>query len=142
MNAVSSAAAVTLSGVSSAVAVLVAIVVGLGGISATVWAVGKVKGLELTVDLLKSGNEALRAELVDGDRRHNDELARSEAARRASEAAAAERIARLEGHNAALLDGIADKLALAIGDRLEHAITAALAGLGATLTISHKDTTP
>lgn len=90
-----------------------------GGIGALLWAVGKVKGLELTVNLLKNGNEALRAELDDAGRRHADELGRLEAERQLDLRTAAERIARLEGHNAALLDGLADKLADAIGARLE-----------------------
>ena len=92
------------------IGLLVAAIVGAGGIAATVWAVGKVKGLELTVDVLGKGNEALRAELEDRDRRHGAELA------------ATERIARLEGHNAVLIDGIADRIAESIAKRLELAL--------------------
>lgn len=115
------------------VGAVIAIVVGVGGLSATIWAVGKVKGLELTVGLLSTGNEALRAELTDAGRRHAEELARTEAERRASEVASAERIARLEGHNAALIDGIADKLAGAIAGKLEAAILEALRPLTAAV---------
>lgn len=97
-------------------------VVGIGGLAATIWAVGKVKGLELTVDVLGKGNEALRAELDDRDRRHASELKTVEDMHRAHERAAAERIARLEGHNAVLIDGIADKIAESIAVRLEVAL--------------------
>jgi len=102
-----------------AVLVVLGIVGTAVGLASLVWAIGKVKGLELTVNLLKSGNEALRAELEDAGRRHAAELARLVSDHRSGEQAAAERISRLEGHNAALVDGLADRLATAIGDRLE-----------------------
>jgi hypothetical protein len=89
-------------------AVTVGIVVGAGGIIATIWAVGKVKGVETSIDLLSSANEALRSA--------NEDL-RVELAH--SERTCAERLARLEGQNAALLDGLGDKLAHAIAARLE-----------------------
>lgn len=116
------AAALTFESTVSLVLLLVGAIVGLGGLGATVWAVGKVKGLELTVDVLGKGNEALRAELEDRDRRHSEELRTVEAAHRAHERAAAERIARLEGHNAVLIDGIADRIADSIAQRLEVAL--------------------
>jgi hypothetical protein len=109
--------------------VVLGIVGTAGGFASLVWAIGKVKGLELTVGLLKTGNDALRSELADNDRRHAEELARLEAERRHSEAAAAERIARLEGHNAALVDGVAQQLAAAIGDRLEAVLLGLIAEL-------------
>jgi hypothetical protein len=90
------------------VAVAVGIVVGLGGIVATIWAIGRVKGVEASIDLLSSANEALRSA--------NEDL-RVELAH--SERTCAERLARLEGQNAALLDGLGDKLAHAIAGRLE-----------------------
>ena len=104
------------------IGLLVAAIVGAGGIAATVWAVGKVKGLELTVDVLGKGNEALRAELEDRDRRHGAELAALSALYATNERAATERIARLEGHNAVLIDGIADRIAESIAKRLELAL--------------------
>jgi hypothetical protein len=100
----------------------VSAIVGLGGLAATIWAVGKVKGLELTVGVLGEGNEALRAEIADRDRRHAQQLKQLEDMHKANERAAAERIARLEGHNAALADGIADHIAERIASRLESAL--------------------
>lgn len=90
------------------VAVAIVVVVGIGGLLATIWAVGKVRGVETTLDLLATGNEALR--------KANEDL-RLELAQ--SERVSAERIARLEGQNAALLDGLGDKMAHAIAQRLE-----------------------
>jgi hypothetical protein len=94
------------------VALAVAVVVGAGGLIATIWAVGKVKGVETSIDLLGSANEALRSA--------NEDL-RVELAH--SERTCAERLARLEGQNAALLDGLGDKLAQAIAERLEPVLT-------------------
>lgn len=94
------------------VGVVVGIVVGIGGIASAVWAVARVRGLEVTMDLLKDANEALRAANAD---------VRAELAASERECAAA--IARLEGQNAALLDGVGDKVARAIADRLEGALT-------------------
>lgn len=110
------------SSVLSTVILVVGAVVGLGGIAATIWAVGKVKGLELTVGVLGEGNEALRAEIADRDRRHAVQLKNLEDMHKANERASAERIARLEGHNAALADGIADHIAERIAARLEAAL--------------------
>jgi hypothetical protein len=93
-------------------ALALGVVVGAGGIIATIWAVGKVKGVETSIDLLGSANEALRSA--------NEDL-RVELAH--SERTCAERLARLEGQNAALLDGLGDKLAHAIADRLEPVLT-------------------
>lgn len=90
------------------VAVAIVVAVGIGGLFATIWAVGKVRGVETTLDLLATGNEALR--------KANEDL-RLELAQ--SERVCAERIARLEGQNGALLDGLGDKLAHAIAARLE-----------------------
>lgn len=89
-------------------AVAIVVVVGIGGLLATIWAVGKVRGVETTLDLLATGNEALR--------KANEDL-RLELAQ--SERVCSERIARLEGQNAALLDGLGDKMAHAIAARLE-----------------------
>lgn len=93
-------------------ALALGVVVGAGGIIATIWAVGKVKGVETSIDLLSSANEALRSA--------NEDL-RVELAH--SERTCAERLARLEGQNAALLDGLGDKLAHAIADRLEPVLS-------------------
>lgn len=89
-------------------AVAVVVVVGIGGLLATIWAVGKVRGVETTLDLLATGNEALR--------KANEDL-RLELSQ--SERVCSERIARLEGQNSALLDGLGDKMAHAIASRLE-----------------------
>lgn len=89
-------------------AVAVVVVVGIGGLLATIWAVGKVRGVETTLDLLATGNEALR--------KANEDL-RLELSQ--SERVCSERIARLEGQNSALLDGLGDKMAHAIAARLE-----------------------
>lgn len=105
------------------VAVAIGVAMSLGGAVAFVWAVGKVKGLDVTIDLLKSGNEGLRQEIGDSDRRHAAELARLEQQLAAERRACDERIARLEGQNAALLDGLADKIAKAIAGQLERLIT-------------------
>lgn len=90
------------------VALALGVIVGSGGIIATIWAVGKVKGVETSIDLLGSANEALRSA--------NEDL-RVELV--SSERACAERLARLEGQNAALIDGLGDTLAVAIAGRLE-----------------------
>jgi hypothetical protein len=116
------------------VLVVLGIIGTCGGFASLVWAIGKVKGLELTVGLLKTGNDALRSELLDNERRHVAELARFEVERRHTEAAAAERIARLEGHNAALVDGVAQQIAAAIGDRLELLLAGLIAELRTTTT--------
>lgn len=92
-------------------AVTVGIVVGAGGSLATIWAVGKVKGVETSIDLLSSANDALRAA--------NDDL-RVELVH--SERVCADRLSRLEGQNAALLDGLGDKFAQAIAGRLESVL--------------------
>lgn len=89
-------------------AVAVVVVVGIGGLLATIRAVGKVRGVETTLDLLATGNEALREA--------NEDL-RLELSQ--SERVCSERIARLEGQNGALLDGLGDKMAHAIAERLE-----------------------
>jgi hypothetical protein len=94
------------------VAIVVGLCVGVGGIVATIWAVGRVKGVETSIDLLSTANEALRSA--------NEDL-RVELAH--SERTCAERLARLEGQNAALLDGLGDKLAQAIAGRLEQVLT-------------------
>ena len=89
-------------------AVAVVVVVGIGGLLATIWAVGKVRGVETTLDLLATGNEALR--------KANEDLRLEQVQ---SERICSERIARLEGQNGALLDGLGDKMAHAIAERLE-----------------------
>jgi hypothetical protein len=93
-------------------AVVLGITVGSGGILATLWAVGKVRGVETSIDLLSSANEALRS--ANEDLRVELSL---------SERDCGERIARLEGQNAALLDGLGDKLAHAIAGRLESILS-------------------
>lgn len=90
------------------VAISIGVIVGLGGLAATVWAIGKVRGVETSIELLNAANEGLRTANAD---------LRSELSR--SEAECAKAIARLEGQNQALLDGLGDKLATAIAVRLE-----------------------
>lgn len=96
------------------VAIAVGAIVGLGGLAATIWAIGKVRGVETSIDLLNQANVGLR----DANADLRSELARSEAE-------CAKSIARLEGQNQALLDGLGDKLANAIAVRLEVTLAAA-----------------
>lgn len=96
------------------VAISVGAIIGLGGLAATIWAIGKVRGVETSIDLLNSANVGLREANAD---------LRAELTR--SERECAESIARLEGQNQALLDGLGDKLANAIAARLETTLTAA-----------------
>lgn len=92
-------------------AIVVSVVVGLAGLAATLFAVAKVRGVEESVKLLNAANEGLR--LANEDLRF--ELIRSERE-------CAERVAKLEGQNQALLDGLGDKLATAIATRLERTL--------------------
>lgn len=93
------------------IAVAIGAVVGLGGLAATIWAIGKVRGVETSIELLNAANDGLR--LANEDLR---------AEHRRTEAECAKAIARLEGQNQALLDGLGDKLAEAIAARLEHSL--------------------
>jgi len=111
------------------VAIVVGVCVGVGGIVATIWAVGRVKGVETSIDLLSSANEALRAA--------NEDL-RVELAH--SERTCAERLARLEGQNAALLDGLGDKLAQAIAARLEPILSDLARNVVAGIAVTHDGT--
>lgn len=96
------------------IAVCIGIVVGVGGLAATIWAIGKVRGVEASIGVLNAANEGLRLA--------NEDL-RLEMTR--SERQCAERVAKLEGQNQALLDGLGDKLAVAIAVRLEHTLETA-----------------
>ncbi len=107
------------------IGVVAAAIVGIGGITATLWIYSRVKALEMTVHVLTTGNEGLRAEIEDKDRQHASELERITADHRAAMSAAGDRISRLEGHNAALVDGVADRIANAIGERLQQSIEGA-----------------
>jgi DNA-binding transcriptional MerR regulator len=101
------------------IVVTVAAVMGLGGLVAVIWSVGKMKGLDATVELLKSGNEALRSELTDAARRHTQQITRLEHEQREERRICDERISRLEAQNAALITGVAEQLADAIAGRIE-----------------------
>lgn len=96
------------------VAISVGAIIGLGGLAATIWAIGKVRGVETSIELLNAANAGLREANAD---------VRAELLR--SERECAESIARLQGQNQALLDGLGDKLAEAIASRLERTLTAA-----------------
>lgn len=109
------------------VAVVVAAVVGLGGLASTVWSVGRVKGMDSTLAILSSGNEALRREIDDLGRRHDDEVDRLKHEAEKADRHCAERLARLEGQNTALMDGLAEKIADALGRQL-HLVLADIAG--------------
>lgn len=111
------------------VAVVVGLCVGIGGIVACIWAIGRVKGVETSIDLLSSANEALRSA--------NEDL-RVELAH--SERTCAERLARLEGQNAALLDGLGDKLAQAIAARLEPILSDVARNVVAGITVERDGT--
>jgi len=104
------------------VLVVVGVVVGLGGLGAALWSVARLKGLDATVTILNAGNEALRAEIVDKERRYAADLARMEQRHSSAERSCAEKIARIEGQNAALLDGLGEKIAEAIAGRLDAAL--------------------
>ena len=102
---------------------ILGLALSIGGASATIWAVSRVRGLDITMGLLKEGNEALRAELTDNERRSSAKHAHLEQTIVTRERACEERVTRLEGQNEALRSGIAERLAEAIGDRLERAVT-------------------
>lgn len=133
-----------LSQVFQAGAVIVGLLLAAGGLAAFVWAVSRVRGLDVTLDLLSQGNAALRAELADGDRCHAAELERHglelEDLRRTfaeRERACEDRIARLEGQNEALVSGIAERLA----DRVTERIAAAVVTVVDRLTAAAATTT-
>lgn len=106
--------AAQLSSTLATAAIAVSVVIGLAGLAATLFAVAKVRGVEESVKLLNAANEGLR--LANEDLRF--ELIRSERE-------CAERVAKLEGQNQALLDGLGDKLASAIASRLESTLEVA-----------------
>ena len=90
------------------VAVALSVVIGLGGLVATIWAIARVKGIDQSIEMLNSANEGLR--LANNDLRH--EMA-------ASSAECAERVTKLEAANEALTDGLGQRLAEAIAARFE-----------------------
>jgi len=94
------------------IAVTLGILVGLGGLIATIWAVARVKGIDQSIGLLNDANEGLREAYA-------DQVAK--ASRDAAECG--ERVARLEGQIQALTDGLGQKLADAIAAHLQPALT-------------------
>jgi hypothetical protein len=104
------------------VSVTLAAIVGLGGIASTVWSIGRVKGMDATLSMVSSGNEALRREIDDLSRRHDLEVARLKEEADHTDRQCAERLARLEGQNNALMDGLAEKIAEAMGRQLHIVI--------------------
>jgi hypothetical protein len=104
---------------------VIAAIVGLGGIASTVWSIGRVKGMDATLSMLSSGNEALRREIDDLGRRHDNEVGRLKEEAELVDRQCAERLARLEGQNNALMDGLAEKIAEAMGRQL-HIVIAEL----------------
>lgn len=97
-----------------AIGIGVGTVVGVGGLAATIWAIGRVRGVETSIDLLNAANDGLRD--ANQDLRVKLEM---------NERECSERITRLEGQNSALLNGLGDKLATVISNRLEHVLEAA-----------------
>lgn len=112
-------------------AVIVAAVVGLGGLASTVWSVGRVRGMDSTLTILSNGNEALRREIDDLSRRHDAEVERMREEADRADRQCTERLARLEGQNTALMDGLAEKIADALGRQL-HVVLGELVGKGSS----------
>lgn len=106
----------------SLVAVIISAVVGLGGLASTVWSVGRVRGMDSTLGILSNGNEALRREIDDLGRRHDTEVQRLKEEADRADRLCSERLARLEGQNTALMDGLAEKIADALGRQLNVVI--------------------
>lgn len=96
------------------VTLIIAVIVGLGGLTATIWAIGRVKAIEASIEVLTIANDGLRD--ANQDLRVKIEH---------SERECSERVSRLEGQNQALLDGLGDKLASVVGSKLEQVLTVA-----------------
>ena len=90
------------------VAVALSVIIGLGGLVATIWAIARVKGIDQSIEMLNEANAGLRLA--------NDDL-RAEMVRSAAECA--ERVSKLEATNEALTDGLGQRLAEAIAARFE-----------------------
>lgn len=98
------------------VTLIIAVIVGLGGLTATVWAIGRVKAIEASIEVLTHANAGLRD--ANQDLRVKIEH---------SERECSDRVSRLEGQNQALLDGLGDKLANVVGTKLEQVLGLAAA---------------
>jgi hypothetical protein len=104
-------------------AIVVSATVGLGGLASTIWSVGRVRGMDSTLAILSNGNEALRREIDDLGRRHDAEVGRLKSEAEITDRQCAERLARLEGQNNALMDGLAEKIADALGRQLHFVLS-------------------
>lgn len=83
----------------SVVATVVGIAVGAGGLGATMWAIIRTRGIQLTLDLIVTGNTELRAE--------NERLHKTVADERVE---CAREIAAMDGKLQVLTDGLAERI--------------------------------
>ncbi|NBW13043.1 MAG: hypothetical protein EBR82_33990 [Caulobacteraceae bacterium] len=99
--------------------VVVAIVIGGSGLTATMWAIGKVKGIETTVTLLNGANEGLRNALSDErDKRQTMEYELREQLALQERQCATE-IAQLRGQVDALTGDLANRIVGLVASVLE-----------------------
>lgn len=101
---------------------VVGAVTALGGIVSAMWAVGRVKGMETTLDLLTKGEEALRHQLEDSRSQREQERKAHTAEIAEERRTCGERIARLEGQMSALTEGVAKQIVVAVLDELKKEI--------------------
>lgn len=100
---------------------VLAAILAAAGIIAIMWAVGKVKGVELSLTLLNNANEGLRKVVIDAglekarDREHFLGQLKSQ------ELECATRVAKLEGQ-VATLSGQVDSLTTGLADRIIQAV--------------------
>lgn len=93
------------------IAVILSIIVGLGGLAATIWSIARVKGTQQSIEVLNDANTGLRE--ANADLRAEMLVSNNECS---------ERVARLEGQIQALTDGLGQRLAEAIAARLEPSL--------------------
>lgn len=105
------------------VGAVVAVVVALSGIAAMLWAVSKVKGVEVSLGLLDTANDGLRKVVTDlqAEKARDREHFTLQLHQQEKDCASA--IAKLEGVVATLTGGLADKIIAAVsaGDAQKNA---------------------
>ena len=81
------------------IAISISVLASVSGILAILWAAARVKGIELSLNLISTANDELRSEISDAKKALEDE--RHECAKR---------IGKLEGELEALMGGVGEKI--------------------------------
>jgi hypothetical protein len=95
-------------------AVIVGLVLTVGGGAAMVWAVGKVRGVETSITILNDANDGLRKVINDLERKEARDREHFQLQLHAQEKDCATKIAKLEGQVDTLTGGLADRIIAAV----------------------------